>query len=243
MKKRLSKIWQRTIGWFVVEESDDKIEAGLKVIAVGGAGEKALVVNYLGEILKEASIKVHTFNSSAQVTVKDIKQFLSGAKRAGAEYAVLEVSSQLLNQKALASTQIYMAVMTSLAIDRPIYHASMENYVAAESRLLGGEPNFIVLNRDDVHFSALDQFTAAKLKINYGENQAASVRIGSSKFYKKGAEAHLLIDGKSKLEVATYSTDKRSVSAMAAAVAAATLLGLSKNTIQEGIANYEPTDK
>ncbi|MDR1032897.1 MAG: UDP-N-acetylmuramoyl-L-alanyl-D-glutamate--2,6-diaminopimelate ligase [Candidatus Nomurabacteria bacterium] len=226
---------------------------GLNIIAVTGTNGKTTTVNYLNEILKEAGYKTAMF-STAEIevagkrklndlnatvpTTAQVMSFLRQAKRAQANYVVLEVTSHALQQHKLDSLKPAMAVMTNLTQDHLDYFKTMENYAAAKGLLFSGEPRFIVLNRDDEWFEFFNKFDAEELKITYGQDGSANVRIDKLKLYKNGTEAQLALDGE-KLEVATSLTGEFNAYNMAAAAAAASLLGASGKQISEGIANLK----
>jgi UDP-N-acetylmuramoyl-L-alanyl-D-glutamate--2,6-diaminopimelate ligase len=225
----------------------------LKIIAVTGTNGKTTTVNYLNEILKESGLKTAMF-STAEIevagkrrlndlnatvpTTAEITKFLAAARRERVDYVVLEITSHALQQHKLDGLTFEMAVMTNLTQDHLDYFKTMENYAAAKGAMFAGEPRFIVLNRDDAWFEFFDQFGAGELKITYGRDKAASVRIRDFKLYKKGTEAHLLIDDQP-LEVATSLTGEFNAYNMAAAASAASLLGIKGEDIAEGIANLE----
>lgn len=226
---------------------------GLKILALTGTNGKTTTTNYLNEILKEAGYRTAMF-STAEIevagkrklndlnatvpTTAQVMNFLRQAKRAKVDYVVLEVTSHALQQHKLGGLKPIMAVMTNLTQDHLDYFKTMENYAAAKGMLFSGEPWFIVLNRDDKWFEYFNQFDAEELKITYGQDKAAGVRIDSFKLYKKGTEAKLKMDGK-KLDVATSLTGEFNAYNMAAAAAAASLLGIDGEVIAEGIANLE----
>lgn len=225
----------------------------LKVIGITGTNGKTTTTNYINEILKEAGLKTAMFSTAAievdgkreindlnvtVATTAQMQKFFSRAKRAKVDYVLLEVTSHALDQHKLANVPIYMAVMTNLTQDHLDYHKTMDNYAKAKGALFAGEPKYIVLNRDDEWFSYFDQFIAGELKVSYGRDKDSSVRIKSSKLYRKGTEANLLM-GEEDLEVATSIPGEYNSYNMAAAAAAASLLDVDPPQIQDGIANLE----
>jgi len=226
----------------------------LKVIAVTGTNGKTTTVNYINEILKEAGLKTAMFSTAlieiggkrqindlnATVgTTNRMQEFFRDAKKAEADYVVLEITSHALDQHKLDGVPIEAAVMTNLTQDHLDYHKTMENYAAAKGRLFSGEPKFIVLNRDDEWYDYFNQFLAGEQKITYGENIEADARIDYFKLYKKGSEATIVIDHQTKLHLATALPGKFNVDNMTAAAATAYVLGMKLNDIVEGVANLE----
>ena len=128
--------------------------------------------------------------------------------------------------------------MTNLTQDHLDYHKTMDNYAKAKSILFKMKPKYIVLNKDDDWFNYFNNFRAVIKKITYGKDKEADVSIENIKLYKKGSEAKLKIE-KDNVELATNLAGEFNVYNMTAAAAGAYLLGVSKEDIQEGIANLE----
>jgi UDP-N-acetylmuramoyl-L-alanyl-D-glutamate--2,6-diaminopimelate ligase len=226
----------------------------LRVIAVTGTNGKTTTVNYLNEILKEAGHTTAMFSTAVieiagesklndlNVTVAStrvMQEFFRSAKQAHVDFVVMEFPSHAIHQKKLAGVPVEMAIMTNLTQDHLDYHGTMEAYAEVKSRLFAGEPQFIVLNRDDEWFEYFDQFKASGQKITYGERPEAEARIDHVKLYRKGTEARVVIDHQTTLELATALPGKFNVYNMTAAVSAAYLLGVPLQSIIEGVANLE----
>ncbi len=227
---------------------------GLKVIAVTGTNGKTTTLNYINEILKEAGQKTAMFTTAvievagdrkindlnATVPTTDqITRFFRDARRARADYVLLEVTSHALDQHKLDGVPILAAVMTNLTQDHLDYHKTMENYAAAKGKLFAMNPQFIVLNRDDEWFEFFDKYQAADQKITYGRHDDAEIRVTRTKLFKKGSEADLLLDHHLKLELATALPGEYNIDNMVAAATTAYLLGVDLNDIMEGVANLE----
>ncbi len=226
----------------------------LRVIAVTGTNGKTTTVNYINEILKEAGLKTAMFSTAVievagerqlndlnvtVATTQRMQQFFRDAKRAQVDYVVLEITSHALHQHKLATVPIEAAVMTNLTQDHLDYHKTMEAYAEAKGRLFANKPRFIVLNHDDEWFDFFNQFAAGSQKITYGKSEAAEARIEYTKLYKKGSEAHVVIDHQTKLELATALPGEFNIYNMTAAAALAYVLGIKLDAIIEGVANLE----
>ncbi len=225
----------------------------LKIIAVTGTNGKTTTVNFLNEILKEAGYKTAMFSTAnieingnqirndlnATVsTSKRMNQFFSDAVKQNVEFALIEATSHALSQYKLYGISIEMAIMTNLTQDHLDYHKTMDNYAKAKSILFKMKPKYIVLNKDDDWFNYFNNFRAVIKKITYGKDKEADMSIENIKLYKKGSEAKLKIE-KDNIELATNLAGEFNVYNMTAAAAGAYLLGVSKEDIQEGIANLE----
>ncbi len=226
----------------------------LKVIAVTGTNGKTTTVNFLNEILKEAGKKTAMFSTATieiagtairndlnatVASTRRMQEFFRDAKRASVDYVVMEFPSHAIHQHKLAGVPIEMAIMTNLTQDHLDYHGTMEAYAEVKSRLFAGEPNYIVLNRDDEWFDYYDKFSAKSQKITYGEHKEAEAKTEHIKLYRKGTEATVVIDHQTKLELATNLPGAFNAHNMTAAVAAAYLLGINLKDIVEGVANLK----
>ncbi len=226
----------------------------LQVIAVTGTNGKTTTICYLNEILKEAGYKTAMFttavieingkskindlNATVALTA-EMQRFFRDAKRAKVDYTLLEVTSHALHQHKLDGVPIKAAVMTNLTQDHLDYHKTMDNYAAAKGKLFEGEPEFIVLNRDDEWYEYFNQFYAGAQKITYGKDNEAEAKIVHTKLYRKGSEARVVIDHQTTINLATALPGEFNVYNMTAATATAYLLGLKVNDIIEGVANLE----
>lgn len=226
----------------------------LRVIAVTGTNGKTTTACYINEILKEAGFKTAMFSTATievggeaqanemNVTVATtarMQRFFRQAKRAEVDYVIIEATSHALDQHKLDGVPIEAAIMTNLTQDHLDYHKTMESYAAAKAGLLKLKPRFIVLNRDDEWFDFFNKFEAGEQKMTYGEHEDAEARIDHIKLYRKGAEADLVLDHQTHLELATALPGKFNVYNMAAATTLAYLLGVRLEDIQEGVANLE----
>jgi len=225
-----------------------------RVIGVTGTNGKTTTVNDINEILKEAGYTTAMFSTATieiagkakrnelNATVAstgEMQRFFKKAKRARADFTVLEFPSHALHQHKLDTVPVEVAVMTNLTQDHLDYHGTMENYAAVKGKLFDHEPKFIVLNRDDEWFEFFDQFPAESQKITYGTHESADAHIDRVKLFRKGTEADLTIDHQTKLELATSLPGEFNAYNMVAAASVAYLLGINLESIAEGIANLE----
>ncbi len=226
----------------------------LNVIAVTGTNGKTTTLCYLNEILKEAGYKTAMFttavievagnsrindlNATVALT-SEMQRFFRDARRAKVDYTLLEVTSHALQQHKLDGVPIKVAIMTNLTQDHLDYHKTMENYAAAKAKLFQGEPEFIVLNRDDEWFEYFDKYHAGAQKITYGKSDDAEAKIVHTKLYRKGSEARVVVDHQTTINLATALPGEFNVYNLTAATAAAYLLGLKVDDIIEGAANLE----
>ena len=182
--------------------------------------------------------RINDLNATVASTDR-MQRFFRDAKRAKADYTLLEVTSHALDQHKLDGVPIKVAIMTNLTQDHLDYHLTMDNYAAAKAKMFMNEPEFIVLNRDDEWYDYYDQFPAAAQKITYGKHDDAEAKIEYTKLYRRGSEATLVIDHQTKLDLATALPGEFNIYNMVAAASAAYLLGINVDDIIEGVANLE----
>lgn len=226
----------------------------LKVIAVTGTNGKTTTVVYLNEILKAAGYKTALFSTAVIelagerrlndlnatiASTQRMQRFFKEAKTAGVDYVLLEATSHALHQHKLDGIKIECAIMTNLTQDHLDYHGTMEEYARVKSMLFTRKPRYMVLNRDDEWFDYFNQFDGVTQKITYGAHEDAECRIKRVKLYKRGSEAELIIDHQTQVELATALPGQFNVYNMTAAAAAAYLLHVNIEAIQEGVANVE----
>ena len=135
------------------------------VIWVTGTNGKTTVVNLLHKILNEnvaptvaistANIKI--WNEVMENTKKmtsldcfDLQQTLATAKASGCRIAVLETSSQWLDQYRFEWIKFDFAVLTNITQDHLDYHKTMDNYANAKKKLF----KYVLTNWKDKKYAA-----------------------------------------------------------------------------------------
>ena len=227
---------------------------GLRVLAVTGTNGKTTTANYLNEILKAGGKTTAMFTTAVieiagerrlndlnatVASTEQMQQFFKEAKEKNVDFVVLEITSHSLHQHKLDTVPIECAIMTNLTQDHLDYHKTMDDYAAAKGMLFARRPRYIVLNHDDEWFTFFDQFEPSEQKITYGQKDEAECQITYTKQYKKGSDVRLQIDHQTQLELGTMMPGLFNVYNMTAAVAAAYLLHIDLESIEEGVANLE----
>ena len=120
------------------------------VIGVTGTNGKTTTVNLIHKILNEnvgktmmiSTANIRIWNEDIKNTKKmtsldifDLQSTLAIAKRAGCKIAVLEASSQWLDQYRFEGVNFDFAVLTNITHDHLDYHNTMEEYAAAKKTL------------------------------------------------------------------------------------------------------------
>ena len=122
---------------------------GFFIIGVTGTNGKTTTVNLIHKILNDhvaptvavstadlriGGKKITNTKKMTSLDVFDLQSLLSTAKNNGCKIAVLETSSQGLDQQRFAGVDFDVAVLTNITHDHLDYHGSMEAY--AESKKL-----------------------------------------------------------------------------------------------------------
>jgi UDP-N-acetylmuramoyl-L-alanyl-D-glutamate--2,6-diaminopimelate ligase len=144
----------------------------IKVIGVTGTKGKTSVCNMVASILDTAGIKnamETTINTKigdkvTAHTQKDkwvttppasvIQNFLKQAVKAKCEYAILEVTSQAIDQNRIWGIDFDVVVYTNLSHDHLEYHGTKENYLNAKLKFFIDNPKAkSVINADDANWN------------------------------------------------------------------------------------------
>lgn len=229
---------------------------GFKVIGVTGTNGKTTTTFLIHRMLHEAGYKVGLMSTigygvgdeitpqvhhMTNVTVPELMQRLKWMKRQGAEWLVLETTSQGLAQNRVWGVPYSMAVMTNVTHEHLDYHKTFERYVAAKRKLFRlADKNHRglrtgVINAEDpsaeLFESAISQ--SVTYGIAKGEVRATEVKLTpSSVKYKvnyvgEQYDIHCRLPGKFNV----YDS--------LAAVCVGIKLGLTKEQIEAGIAALE----
>lgn len=131
------------------------------------AGRPSAILGTLGNgLVRNLAPASHTTPDCVE-----LQRLLAEYRDAGANAAVMEVSSHGLDQGRVAGVHFDVAVLTNLSRDHLDYHGSMEAYAQAKARLFGWPGlRWAVLNVDDAFGRAIYQRlegTAVK-RLGYG---------------------------------------------------------------------------
>ena len=168
----------------------------IKLIGVTGTNGKTTTTHLIHHILtawgKKAGLigTIHMRLGERTVDMKnttpeavDLQRYFHEMEAAGADYAVMEVSSHALDMGRVRGCRYRTAIFTNLTQDHLDYHGTMERYREAKGLLfsqLGNgyspdKPVYAVLNADDNASEYFAKRTAAQV-ITYGIDQRADVR-------------------------------------------------------------------
>lgn len=149
----------------------DRPAEKLRLTAVTGTNGKSTVTTLIKQILEQRGRKVgllgtiHTEIDTMEVPAKyttpeawDLNALLARMAAAGCTDAVMEASSQALDQLRLWGLRFAVGVFTNLTQDHLDYHGTFENYYAAKKSLFM-QTDAMVVNIDDAYGERLAQET------------------------------------------------------------------------------------
>ena len=172
-----SKLWMTWYG--------NPIESGnIKIIGITGTNGKTSVSYMIKQILEDAGYKTALFGTikyiigdieeESKLTTSDpdeLARLFSLAKDAGADYAVMEISSHALELNKVAGLgMIDVGIFTNLTQDHLDFHGDMENYKKAKSKLFQMCKTGI-LNADDESTFDIINLSSSKNHLYGTKNQ------------------------------------------------------------------------
>ncbi len=162
----------------------------LNLIGVTGTNGKTTTTYLIKAILEKAGYKtglIGTIKSlindqslpSTRTTPEsiDLYQMFRKMVDAGADYAVMEVSSHALDLERVVGMEFKIAVFTNVSQDHLDYHNSIEEYLEVKSKLFKQlQPDgYGVINIDDAHSQKIINTTVAGV-YTYGINNKADLK-------------------------------------------------------------------
>ncbi|MBI2098827.1 UDP-N-acetylmuramoyl-L-alanyl-D-glutamate--2,6-diaminopimelate ligase [Candidatus Uhrbacteria bacterium] len=154
----------------------------MKIIGVTGSKGKSTVVYLISKIFESSGFKAAAVGSLGfKINRKEwpnhsantmpgrfrLQKFLSEAQKAGAEFVVLEVTSEGLKQGRHLGVKFDAAVFTNLEPEHIEGHGGFKNYYEAKQELFKQTKGIHVINADDKHRDLFSGFPAGR-KIFYG---------------------------------------------------------------------------
>lgn len=226
----------------------------LQLIGITGTNGKTSVTYLLDEIFQKnkqktgviGTIQMKILNKRIPVsnTTPEAAFLQKGFREminSGVDTAIMEVSSHALEMGRVNGCDFDIAVFTNLSQDHLDYHADMESYFLAKSRLfqqLGNQyrvnhPKFAVINQDDKYS---EKFMAATTQpvITYGIETDADVRATHLQLNANGTSFQLETF-KGNIHISSKLMGKFSVYNMLAAVATSLLAQIPLETIRAAL--------
>ncbi|MCL2094607.1 hypothetical protein FWH13_00595 [Candidatus Saccharibacteria bacterium] len=200
----------------------------LKLVAVTGANASE-VVALSAEVLKAdgkptAYLAAHDFEISGQKQhdEKPLKpsrglyqRFLQAAKRAGAEYVVIELAPEAVARNFLGDERFAVTIVTD--------NSKVDKLLEATA--------VPVLNKDL-------ELPERPNMISFGRHRNADARIDRVTPFKKGTEIQAMAQGR-RTELASFLTTDSAPMSIAAALALGLGVGINLEKIADGIANLD----
>ena len=178
----------------------------LKIIAVTGTNGKTTTANMLYTILTMSGKKcglIGTFKSNicgketdSTLTTPDpfeIHRMLSELYEWGAEYCVMEASSQGIAESRLYGLDFHICVLTNISRDHLDYHGTMENYLSAKKQIFKN-CNKAVINIDDENKEEFIRETQGKVITYSLQKNEADYVAKSIKQSEEGSDYAVIAD-------------------------------------------------
>lgn len=213
----------------------------IKIIAVTGDKGRDITAHFLQNILKNRDAKTGLIIDPKSTS--DLYKQLYKIWRTGADHAVISIDSNGLANHFFYGLPIYIAVITDNTEPKtPSSILPSTNPEEAKAILFNTQPYFSILNRDDANYDLFAKYPTKTATFTYGHSADADLCINRFKLYPTAIEANVTYSGQ-KFDLASYATGEEATHYMAAAALAGFALDFDKDTIVDGIADYEPNTK
>ncbi len=222
----------------------------MRVIVVSGADGADATALFLASILKAAGERVgviardfveiagkHATGSDRAHPLQEashLHELLAQMRKAKCSYVIIE-QSDVSPAHEFVGVPLYMVVVRRCG-DSFLPPATLTARKAQAQALLGRNPKFVVLPRDDICFDDLHQPDRATA-MTYGVHPKAECQLREVQLHPKGSAAEALIDHQTTIAFTTLLAGKQAIYSALAAVAAAYLLHLPIDAIEDGVAD------
>lgn len=220
----------------------------LKVILVTGQDGAVGTATFLASILEAAGERVGVVTSQFVQIAGELARgsdqadptgdpyrlqaLLAQMKRASCTYALVEVPAQLpAHQFEAISPKM---IIIRRCVDNYVDHSGKAANLAILHRLLGHRPEYVVYNSDDSAADDLLWLRGQDGAISFGSHKRAECQIQQVRMHRLGSQVALTIDHQTPLTLETNQPGKQAVYNMAAAAAAAYVLHMPVEAIEQG---------
>jgi UDP-N-acetylmuramoyl-L-alanyl-D-glutamate--2,6-diaminopimelate ligase len=217
----------------------------IKVIGVTGTNGKSTVINIACKIFEKAGFKVAALTSimfkigseekenKLKMTMPGrfvINKFLNDAVRAGCDFAIIETTSEGVEQNRHKFIDFKTAVITTLNPEHIEAHGGFENYKKAKGKFFQTVKQTHIINLDEKYAEYFLKFPAQKI-ITYGLNNSEA-QIKAKKVFVSSQGSSFQIDNFNfNLKILCSFNISNALAAIAIAISE----GLSLEDCQKGI--------
>ena len=227
----------------------------LNMVAITGTNGKTTVSYLLASIFEAAQKRCGIVGTTgyrwnkkkirAELTTPDpitLQRILKEMAEDGVEYVLMEVSSHALTQKRVAGCRFMVRLFTNLTQDHLDYHGTMDDYFRAKRELFAN-PDYG--RADTISVVNVDDPWGRRLKEEFKDATGYSLKAGADVY---PLEYHLSIDGirarlkcprLGEVELGSSLIGEHNLYNLLAAVAVADGLGLSSDSIRQGVASLK----
>lgn len=194
-----------------------------KIIAITGVSGKTTTAQLIMGLLVEAGHKVAVYEPALHGESSNaLNKGLQAAHTQGAAFIIIEVTPGLIKSAALDILELNMVIAVNACPEATLLLKRAVDYAVVPD---GYEANDLVIAEHQI--------------ASFGDNQEADVKIGAVKLFRKGTEVTLVLDQHTSITIATFLVGYANVPNIAAAVAAAYVLGVPLDALAEGVARLE----
>jgi UDP-N-acetylmuramoyl-L-alanyl-D-glutamate--2,6-diaminopimelate ligase len=233
----------------------------LGVIGVTGTNGKTTITYLVESIFKEGGLKIGVIgtieyrlgdkiipapNTTPQSS--ELQHMLADMVSHKFDYAVMEVSSHALAQDRTLGCEFDVGIFTNVTRDHLDYHNTLENYLAAKTRLFSGLgegalkkfPKYAVINIDDPHSQHIIDNTRVPIILygidnSFDDIKTTYLKAEDIKMHKNGYEFALNKDGKRLGNIKLNLIGKHNVYNALASIGAALSQNIDIETIKKGL--------
>lgn len=227
----------------------------MHITGITGTNGKTTTASLLTSILREAGLKsaqigtlgviAEGFPKEKSLTTPDpitLHKLLSELKQDAFTHVVMEVSSHALDQHRVADIEFNTAVFTNLTPEHLDYHKTLDGYFHAKARLFKSLPITAtsILNLDDSYADRLRQESTAPV-ITTALMNGTDVSFQEMSTDLNGIRG-IIKAGEHRIDVTSPFVGKFNAENILSACASAITLGLSTESIENGIKNCETVE-
>lgn len=168
----------------------------------------------------------------------NLQKFLKEMVKAKMKAAVMEASSQAIDQGRCDEIDFDAAIFTNLSQDHLDYHGNLQEYALAKAKLfenLAGD-KIAIINLDDDSAQFMIEKTKAKI-MTFAIDKAADLKAENITYSADGLKFTLVYQGKRE-KITSFLIGRFNVYNLLAAIAATIVAGISFKNIQKAISTF-----